>query len=401
METITRRAMVMRAFSPSAPIASKALFAGRHEQMSELINIAYQSGQHAVIYGERGVGKTSLARVMKEVFDTPNSWTSYYTCSSGDTFASIWRGVLSDFPMTEERVHAGFASGTSIKVKSLADLLNDSDPTPNEVRRALELLGEADGTAVIFIDEFDRPVDSATRAQFADMIKILSDQVAPITLVLVGVADDIDELISEHASIQRALVQIQMPRMTRDELIEIISQGMRSANLSFHRKFAERVVRISQGLPHYTHLLAQHAGVNAVMNEREKVLEGDFETAVKSALSSVSQTVREKYHRATYSNRETLYKQVLLACAMVEKDDLGTFGAPDVRDKLSDVTGRRYEIPSFANHLTDFSSLDGPRGGILAKRGTQRRFRYRFIDPLMPPFILMKGSAEGLVSGVT
>lgn len=390
----------MRAFSPSAPIASKALFAGRHEQMSELINIAYQRGQHAVIYGERGVGKTSLARVMKEVFETPNSWTSYYTCSSGDTFASIWRGILSDFSMTEEQPRAGFASGFSSKSKTLADFL-DADPTPNEVRRALDILGEVDGTAVIFIDEFDRPTDPATRSQFADTVKILSDQAVPVTLVLVGVADDIDELIAEHASIQRAVVQIHMPRMTSDELTEIVTQGMRSANLSAEPIFAERVVRISQGLPHYTHLLAQHAGVNAVADERDRVLERDFEAAVKSALNSVSQTVREKYHRATFSNRETLYRQVLLACAMAEKDDLGTFGAPDVREKLSEVTGRRYEIPSFANHLTDFSTFDGPRGGILAKRGTQRRFRYRFIDPLMPPFILMKGSADGLVSGVT
>lgn len=79
----------MRAFSPSAPIASKALFAGRHEQMSELINIAYESGQHAVIYGERGVGKTSLARVMKEVFDTPTAWTSFVRgIACGDVVAT-------------------------------------------------------------------------------------------------------------------------------------------------------------------------------------------------------------------------------------------------------------------------------------------------------------------------
>ncbi|WP_334314386.1 ATP-binding protein [Streptomyces xanthophaeus] len=390
----------MRSFSPSAPIATKALFAGRHEQMNDLITIAYQSGQHAVIYGERGVGKTSLSRVMKEVCETANSWTSYYTCSSGDTFGSIWRGILSDFPMRERRPRAGFTSDFDTKITTLADLLDDSEPTPNQIRRVLEIVGEADGSAVIFIDEFDRPTDPVTRSKFADTIKILSDQVVPVTLVLVGVADDIDELIAEHSSIQRALVQIQMPRMTGVELLEIVRQGMRTANLTFDEPFARRVVRISQGLPHYTHLIAQHAGVHAVGQGRDNVSESDFDAAVNSALNSVSQTVREKYHRATFSNRETLYREVLLACAMADKDDLGTFGAPDVRERLSDITGRRYETPAFANHLTDFSSVEGTRGGILAKRGTQRRFRYRFMDPLMPPFILMKGSADGLVSRI-
>ncbi|MFB7311152.1 AAA family ATPase [Streptomyces sp. NPDC056192] len=394
-ETFTRRTLVMRSFSPSAPIADKTLFAGRTEQMSTLISIAFQNGQHAVIYGERGVGKTSLARVMKSAF-SGSAWTSYYTCSSGDTFGSIWRNILSDFPISDSRPRAGFAKDTVTATSTLADMLRDTDPTPNEIRGVLELLGEADGNAVIFIDEFDRPDAPSTRSLFADTIKILSDQAVPVTIVLVGVADNIDELIAEHMSVQRALVQIQMPRMTGDELMEIVTQGMRSANLGFEEEFAKQVVRISQGLPHYTHLLCQNAGVYVVEQGREKVHAMDFDFAVTRALSNVSQTVREKYHRATFSNRETLYRQVLLACAMAEKDELGTFSAPDVRDKLCEVTGRRYEIPAFANHLTDFSSIDGARGGILAKRGVLRRFRYRFIDPLLPPYILMKGRVEGL-----
>jgi hypothetical protein len=55
----------------------------------------------------------------------------------------------------------------------------------------------------------------------------------------------------------------------------------------------------------------------------------------------------------------------------------------------------RYEIPAFAAHLKDFSS-DGPRGGVLKRIGTTRRFRYRFRDPLMPTYVLMRGRLAGL-----
>lgn len=398
-ETFTRRALVMRAFSPARPIADKTLFAGRSEQMSSLISIAWQDGQHAAIYGERGVGKTSLARVMQAVMSSSNSWANYYTCASDDTFGSIWRAILEDFPINETRTRVGFSQDVVTETSSLASMLVDKNPSPNQICRVLKLLGEADCNAVIFIDEFDRPVDPATRSLFSDTIKILSDQSAQVTIVLVGVADTIDELISEHASVQRALVQIQMPRMTEVELLEIIKGGMRSANLSYQRGFAEKVVGISQGLPHYTHLLCQNAGLFVVGEGRERVRTSDFDIAVEKALGNVSQTVREKYHRATWSNRETLYREVLLACALAEKDELGTFGAPDVRDKLTEVVGRRYETPAFANHLTNFSSKDGVRGGILMKRGTQRRFRYRFVDPLLPPYILMKGTVDGLIHG--
>lgn len=395
---LQRRALVMGAFSPSQPITDKTLFAGRRDQMTTLIDVIFQSGQHAVIYGERGVGKTSLARVMNQAVNQ-SRWTADYTCSSADTFGSIWRELLSNFPVVEERPRTGFskADASTTSTSSLISLLGNGEPSPNEIRRCLELIAEAEA-AVVFIDEFDRPADPNLRNLFADTIKILSDQGIGITIVLVGVADTVDELIAGHGSIQRALVQVQMPRMAAQELKEIVLQGMKTAELTVANEFVDRVVQLSQGLPHYTHLLSQFGGVAAIQRDSQRVTIEDLEPAITAALQNVSQTVRDKYHNATFSNRETLYRQVLLACALANKDELGTFSASDVRDRLPEITGRYYDIPAFANHLTDFSSQDGPRGGVLIKRGTERRFRYRFIDPLLPPYIVMKGAVDRLIS---
>jgi len=94
-----------------------------------------------------------------------------------------------------------------------------------------------------------------------------------------------------------------------------------------------------------------------------------------------------------------LYEEVLLACAMAKKDDLGEFGSGDLRDPLYKITGRNIEIPAFAAHLNAFSSdaENERRGGVLVKRGTRARFRYRFLDPLMPPYVLMKGHSHGFI----
>ena len=96
-----------------------------------------------------------------------------------------------------------------------------------------------------------------------------------------------------------------------------------------------------------------------------------------------------------FSNRETLYKAVLLACARCPTDEVGSFGAPDVREQLRAITGINYDIPAFAAHLKDFSS-EGPRGGVLKRIGTTRRFRYQFRDPLMPTYVLVRGRLDGL-----
>jgi hypothetical protein len=39
----------------------------------------------------------------------------------------------------------------------------------------------------------------------------------------------------------------------------------------------------------------------------------------------------------------------------------------------------------------------GPRGAVLKRSGVKRRFRYRFTDPLMQPFVIMKGLADGVI----
>ena len=56
---------------------------------------------------------------------------------------------------------------------------------------------------------------------------------------------------------------------------------------------------------------------------------------------------------------------------------------------MSAIMGRRYDIPSFAKHLNDF--CDPARGRVLRKEGVKRKYRYRFRNPLMQPYVVMKG----------
>ena len=51
-------------FTPGAPISEAELFSGRIDQVNKIIDTISQRGYHAVLYGERGVGKTSLSNVL-------------------------------------------------------------------------------------------------------------------------------------------------------------------------------------------------------------------------------------------------------------------------------------------------------------------------------------------------
>jgi hypothetical protein len=272
-------------------------------------------------------------------------------------------------------------------------LLGD-DVTPHAVRNALEQVS-SQREIVVFIDEFDRFQDVAGRVLFADTIKTLSDRVVRATIALIGVADSVSELVREHRSVERALAQIHMPRMTRQELAEIATRGIESAKMAIRPDAVRRIATLSQGLPHYTQLLTQLAAQAAIAARRSVVSGRDVDIAVGRALERAQQSVVEAYHEATADTRKSIYPQVLLACALAPEDDFGLFAPADVCEPLSRLLGKPYKTAAFARHLEELSQES--RGEILQKHGTGRSSRYRFLNPLLQPYVAMRGVSEGLV----
>ena len=57
---------VIESFSPGAPIDDLNLLAGRIHQIEQMVDAVVQRGHHAILYGERGVGKSSLANTFSD-----------------------------------------------------------------------------------------------------------------------------------------------------------------------------------------------------------------------------------------------------------------------------------------------------------------------------------------------
>jgi hypothetical protein len=87
---------------------------------------------------------------------------------------------------------------------------------------------------------------------------------------------------------------------------------------------------------------------------------------------------------------------VLLACALAKKNDQQWFFARDVIDPVRLITGKNYLVPAFAKHLKAF--CEESRGNILERKGPPRKVQYRFSKPLMGPYVLLRGLADGLIT---
>lgn len=378
-------------FSPAAPIDQYRLFAGRVKQVREVLTAANQRGMHVIMFGERGVGKTSLANILAELIGVDgvrslNSGT--VNCDVSDDFDSLWRKIFRELTVYSEN-----EDGSGIDESTLDRVLADT-VTPDDVRFLLDRIPQP---VMIVLDEIDRIANHETTTLLADTIKTLSDHSVDATLVFVGVADSVGDLIGEHQSVERALRQIRMPRMSLDELYEILDKGLTELKMTIDHGARDRVARLSEGLPTYTHLLALEAVQRAIIDDRTNVVMADVDAAIRESVENTQQSIRSVYHKAVSSpRRDNLFGHVLVACALAPTDFMGFFTAADVRDPMSAIMGKKYEIPAFSRHLNDFA--EPQRGPILQKYGSARKFRFRFLNPMMQPYVIMHGLASGLVS---
>jgi Cdc6-like AAA superfamily ATPase len=398
-EKLKRTVHAGAVFTPNAPINRKDLFAGRNSQVQNLLDAIFQRGQHAIIYGERGVGKTSLANIISDWMPALQKYNFQIVktnCAANSTFSSIWHGIMRELSVVQSKATGKFAPLFPDEKGLPVDSFLPENVSSEDVRFALQQVGSS---TIIVIDEFDRLSDGQTSTLLADTIKSLSDHSVDATLVVIGVADSIDGLLAEHRSIERAIIQVHMPRMSKSERLQIIDKGLSNLGMGIDDDAKNRIATLSQGLPFHTHALMLYAVRAAIEDDRIRIEIPDVETAIKQTVNNAQQSIVSAYQQGVSSPHHNLYKEVLLAAALAEADDLGYFAAGDLREPLSKVTDKDYGIDRFMRHLNEFCSEQ--RGFILERKGSRRRFRFRFRDSMMGPFVIMKGIKEELVSEET
>jgi Cdc6-like AAA superfamily ATPase len=383
---------VTETFSPGAPVQERELFAGRQSQLLTLIDTVEQRGRHAVVFGERGVGKTSITNILGLVLRAPRRDVISVKVNADpqDTFESIWKKVFKR--LNYESAKDGNQTVTRTIADDYAGRL-----TPDDVQLELSNFA-AHQVPLIVLDEFDRIGDGAVTQLMADTIKALSDYSVNATVVVVGVAEDVTGLIKGHESIARSLIQVRMPRMSQDELGEIILSRYKKCGIKVDEEALWKMSFLARGIPYYAHLLGMHAARAAIKKRTTKVDNACVDAAQIEAVTELDASIKDRYFAAVRSQRndETLFATVLLACALAKTDELGAFQQAAVTDPLNRIVpGKNYKPSTFAFHMNAF--CEDQRKKVLEKFGEPRNQRYRFTDPTMPPFIVVKGLADGLI----
>jgi Cdc6-like AAA superfamily ATPase len=389
-------------FDHRTPIAQKKFLAGRFAEITRLVGAIEDRGAHAIIFGDRGVGKTSIAScVQSAVLGSPggaakNLMCIRVNCDSADTYSSLWRKVFGQISTEHRHLGMGFRPEEERSATTLEHHL-EGEVSVNQVRQLLENCGKQCNLVVI-LDEFERlENDASVKKLLADTIKTLADFVVPVTIVFVGVGESLSQLIQEHQSLTRHLVEVPVPRLQVKERCDIIDDRLVELGMTIDESAKKTIVHLSKGLPFYVHLLGRYSVIAALERDSSHIDSSDMLEGFRQAMAHAKQGLQNVYYTATLTNQtKSQYRQCLAACALASTDPYGYFTASHVLEPMRTIMKNECKVSSFNDKLVDF--CDARRAEILQRSGKERSWRYRFRDPLMGPFVLLASLEEKIIT---
>ena len=384
-EELIKKSGIRDAFTPNSPILNIELFSGRKDEVSKIIECLNTKGQHILLYGDRGVGKSSLAKISCLVLNSTgiaNGKLYQKRCDSHDTFKSIVTSILdsikinADIITYESEQHFGFdkifASKTKSKTSKEGNAIKSLSPS-----WVVDKIKDIDG--ILLIDEFDVIEKESEKKKIAEMIKLLSDCGSSLTVFIVGIAETANILMGGHPSVSRCLKEIKLGRMNKKELNEILEKGEQKAAISFDATVKKQIITLSSGYAYYTHLLALKAAEEAIADERKNITKNDLRIAMQKAAGDAEGSLKQVYDNAVRSSRKDEFKKIVIAAALCGDDE---FKAVDLRTQYEKYTGKAIAQNELNNYFAKLISRDD--SCILKRLGTGV---YRFTDPRMPSYV--------------
>jgi len=400
-------------FTPAAAIENFERFAGRQEQLDG-ISLALQSdGTQIVIYGNRGVGKSSLARQLaslargdQTIIDrltlSPHEIPDYLVISLEcedsivDVKTLILRLLTEDTALApwlpfriSKRSSTGEVGGAiSVKVFSVSGKGSEAETLErdkletdiysvfsNAVTHILDS-GVARSGVLFIIDEVDRIKD---RTDLASIIRSRGSDTR-VKFAIVGVGTTPQELILNHESIVRQISDgcVEMPPMSALELKGIFINAHKELEPDGFRFSAEAedwIISIARGHPYYVHLLGKHALLAAAVAKKKEIT---LEIA-KGALADIAL-------KGTARIQETIYQKAI-GHSYVRELILKTFAS--VTDDEINTTSVYQQI--IAARPMDVSNTSVYVGNLVSEKFGQviektRERHYRFRDSLFKAY---------------
>lgn len=328
-------------FTPGRiPIRPNNVYSRRGEAETDFEQ-SLERGMVPLVFGEYGVGKTSLARHQFKPQEAQGVLVNIESAADS-TLQDVLDRILEklDYVVVRKRVDTHIqtssheqggdaAVGLPWAKASVASKRSNGESTSSQNEGELIVASPTDSRIVeiceaagvaLLIDELHRASDRFND-ELAKFIKTYGNaNCHRFSIALLGTSSDASKLVRSDKGIDRLLQEVHLLSMTNDEANFIVEQGMRALALGISDDVRDRLVRIAVGSPSILQYLCLECAEVAVKRDSRTVEVDDVDRAVKKFVETKEARLNRAYISAIETTGENRYRKQILR-AMAESDD--------------------------------------------------------------------------------
>ena len=317
--------------TPSDSIKTPERLFGREKTLRTIDRAFASPGRQIFIYGDRGVGKTSLALTAAYLHTGVENLPVYVMCGRTNDFGQTIQAIGNALIPVEQRMEkpasgGGFtfnlpASMGGIGVSN-GNKGSSNIPIPQSLNEALDVIryvaAKRKNTTIVIVDEMERIDSAPEREKFAEFIRNLPELNADVRFIFCGIMHDVTEVLQSHPSAGRILETIELKRLNHDDLWKILSVVATKLNVEVQQEALIRIGQVSDGFPHYVHLIGESMFWSMFDDPDEVIRSGSrhYKEGIKGALQRTEAALKAQYEKATQKYRNTQeFEEALWALA--------------------------------------------------------------------------------------
>lgn len=333
-------------FTPAKPISKIEHLHGREKKRREIERAFASPGKHLFVYGDRGVGKTSMARTTAALrANVDAKEIPFVSCDKGASFfdmaSNINKEILRVYPKLIDNLKIEAKIDAKIfKLAGSKELIGNTPGTATTVHEAcdaLRVLTKGVGECIVIVDEFDQIASDTDKKYFADLIKQVSDRELPVRFMLTGIGRSLEELIGVHLSTDRYVAPIGLEPIPHDARWAILQNAADAIKLKLDRDAVIRIGQISDGFPYYIHLIGEKIFWAAFDHPEPVTVIDDaiYADGLREAIEETATSLKSAYDLATQKHKNSEdYEHALWAVAdgpMLKKQVTEIYGSSYLR----------------------------------------------------------------------
>jgi hypothetical protein len=316
--------------TPSDSIKTPDRLFGREKTLRDIDRAFASPGRQIFIFGDRGVGKTSLALTAAYLHTGVENIPIYVMCGKTNNFGQTIQAIGNATIPVEKRLDK-LTTGGGFNLSIAGTGIGMTEPTrthagigaPQSLTEALDVIRyvaskRQKSTTIIIVDELERIEGDAEREKFAEFIRNIPELNEDVRFIFCGIMHDVDQLLTSHPSAGRILETIELKRLHHSDLWKILTVVGDKLKVELQQEALIRIGQISDGFPHYVHLMGE-ALFWSMFDDPALVKRSGpahFKVAITGAIQRVESALRVQYEKATKKTRNTAdYEEALWALA--------------------------------------------------------------------------------------